>query len=91
MIDLGYATACGLKIACDGASTDHATGFGGHAGRSDARALGFGCDWRDVGFCIWEVSEHLKTPPEEVLQVFYDMVREGYAEASSLMEGSKDE
>ena len=58
---------------------------------TELRALGFGCDWRDVGFCIWEVSEHLKTPPEEVLQVFYDMVREGYAEASSLMEGSKDE
>ena len=58
---------------------------------TELRTLGIGCDWRDVGFCIWEVSEHTKTPPEEVLQVFYDMVRGGYDEARSVMEGSKDE
>lgn len=58
---------------------------------TELRALGIGCDWRDVGFCIWEVSEYLDTPPEEVLQVFFDMVKTGYAEASSLMESDNDE
>ena len=58
---------------------------------TELRTLGIGRDWCDVGFCIWEVSEWLNTPPEEVLQVFYDMVREGYFEARSVMEGSKDE
>jgi len=58
---------------------------------TELRTLGFGCDWRDVGFCIWAVSEQTKTPPGEVLEVFYDMVRTGYDEASALMEGMGDE
>ena len=57
---------------------------------TELRTLGFGSDWRDVGLSIWAASEYLNVPPEEVLQVFYDMANTGYAEAKSLMEGDED-